>query len=261
MRYLALLAVALVACSADSFVSGDGGGADAAVDAPGTGDGGSGGGDACVAVPMSCPQNSECANFDQGSGNYGPFKDASQQGQIQITTSQYHSCPSSLEADLPASGATPARAAANFDSNGLSVLNPHATLDAWVMLPTSVSGTFSALTLYAGDSRVQVTSSNGNWLLHVDASNQDQGIKPWTGHWNHMRLDVIFSSDGGTGMATLSYDGDNGVPAAPAIINDKTWAGSSTNLVADLGADVGLAGFAQQAVTAYYDDVQLTLPP
>ena len=258
MRYLAWLAVALAACSADTFVAGDGGGGgDAGVDSAPPLEGGSA--DACSPSPPLCAQTMTCVNFDQGS--ISPFQDKSQApGAIHLIQDQFRSCPTSLESDLPFTGATPGRGVANFDMPGLSLSNPEVVLDLWVMLPTQPDGAFSAFALYAGDSSVGLHYANGKWLLHVDASNQDQGITPGTGQWNHMRLDVVFSTDTGIGKATLNYDDVNGNPGPPANVADRTWGGSPTNQVGELGATLGIEGLAQQEIKVDYDDVQLTLP-
>ena len=245
MRRLALGIAFLLACSTDTFVGPDGGSADAAPpDDAGHADasGEAGVADACAGFVCTAGL---CASFDQSLEL--PFADNSTGGgATAITTDHAVSCPAALEADLPQTGASFARAAASAMAPASTGTTAHVVVDAYVWLPANANGAFAAMAIRSGASdQVQITHDTSNsWHLHVGASDRDAPITPVEGAWNHMILDVTFSSDTGVGQASLTYDGGQ-----PAVIDDRTMTSSVAGTVS---VELGLAGTAVgQAMKAF----------
>lgn len=265
MRYLAWLAVALMACSADTFTSpdsstGDGGG----------GDGGGGGPDAvgpdavsvdACASPQTCPANGKCATFD--SNGYGDFKDTSSAlGSVEITSDHSVSCPNSLRATLQPVGAGTGAAQV---SAALTLLSPntmaHAKMEADVWLPPVIGSEMAFVALAAnGDPANAIfleSQTDGTWHFIVRASGRDHAIAPRTGTWNHISLDAVLSQSNSIGQATIGYDDSSGQPRSDTI-NDTT-IGGTTSTISNVLGQAGISGFGNDStLTAWFDDLQLS---
>jgi hypothetical protein len=244
-----------LACSTDTFVAPDSG------SDSGSTEGGveAGGPDAC-AVPQACLPNQICLDFDH-SASYSPFVDASKNGgKVEISSDQFVTCPHSMLSTVPiATATTPPSAAVAGVIPIQQLATAHGHLEADVYLPEKTPGAAGYLTIAANADLNTVVmlgvSQGGDWALYVQATTNAVTIQPRVGAWNHVVLDVTYSSSGGTGKATLQYTDTTGTTKT-AQISDSTLPGG-TNVVTSVAAGVGIqpTGASTDSVSAYYDDV------
>lgn len=261
MKCLAL-ALVLTGCTADTFTGpdgspGDGGSGDAIVEA------GGGDGSSCTPGGISCPTNGSCNAFDDGSAVLKPFSDLSQNGGSQsFETEQAVTCPRGVVATVPQSSAgTPVRGAIGMTNLLLTpVPTGHARIELDILLPKPPTGPSFFLYLYAGTDFSQGLGfefQNGNWLLRNHITNDEVTLQPLprTGAWNHVALDVTFSTSGNVGKSELDYVDESGTKQVATLQKETLSGGTTTYSQITFVAGVGTSGLTNGSMSVFLDDV------
>jgi len=272
MRTLAFLACGLLACSGDTFATGDAGGSDGETDDTAVPDAvvpDAGSVDACAPAPGACNTTDQrCTSFDDGTYT-PPFDDLSTNGgTVSVDPTKSFSCPDGLKASMPpittgVSPASPAIAAigGKITLGGSPSYKITLELDVWLPSPSAVPTSFFAVGP-PGDSAdaVALTHDATGWHIHLAAEpegSQDSDVSPppLTEDWNHMKLTTNVSSVAAT-QTTLEYvDASRQTKTATAVGSTYGALPPPTSLGAIVGITVVTA---TPATVAFYDDVELT---
>ena len=262
MKSLAL-ALALTACTADTFT-----GADGSLEDGGSGDaiaeGGSGDASGCAPGGFTCPANGSCNAFDDASPTLAPFTNFSTNGGGQsFETDQAVTCPRGLVAMVPqAAAGSPVRGGIGLTNNLLTPsLTAHARVELDILLPKSPTGPSFFVYLYAGSDFSQGIGfefQNGSWLLKNHVTNDEVTLQPppRTGTWNHVALDVIFSTSGNVARSEVDYLDPTGTKQVAPLQGKATLpGGTATVSQITFVAGVGTTGLTSGPMTVYLDDV------
>lgn len=223
------------------------------------------GGDATV--EGGCPsrfcasQGGFCADFDESTNLPSGWTATSFDGTPSVGSSQYVSCPNSLEVSLPSHQNAPAPGVyASATTNALST----ATLELDVYLPDGDSGDPCLFFgLQSGSDPpwglLFYLSGGNDWRLtqKVGAPTVYLVPPPLTRAWNPMVLSMVFSPDATQGSATLTYEG---VDLQTHTVTLQTATASSSTalpigvvlglLVQDNSSDIS-------GTTVYFDNVRV----
>ena len=260
--FLGAAAWVLTACSTDTFT-----GADADVDGGVTQDAASSDGSrsdaGCTPTPIVCPANALCSSFDDSQDNtFNPFANISLNGgSVTYETDKVVSCPRGILASS-SSNATQPRGAIGASAKVTQVASAHARIETDVFLPDNVEGDVVFVALGANaDSTTAVSFawSSGNWVVVDGVTGDVANVQPRVGDWNHVALDVTFSSAAtNLGKIELDYEDTNGHVQKASMQKATLPTGSATVSSVAFSLGVMPTGTAAGTTNAYYDNVQFS---
>jgi hypothetical protein len=211
------------------------------------------------------PTPGSCNDFDESSSIPSDLTVvANDGGSVTISETEAVSCTNSLSAELPMIGSPSTSAAVAFAEGPFTASSSTITLDLDVYLPDDTMSYVTFFALKLGDGLPLGLQHHGDafWFLGNSSQAPETSINvglttpPLVGAWNHMTLEVVYSTTAGS--ATLTYEGDDHTTHS-VMFSGATTASSSSDGMALLGMIAPET--TETAFATYYDNVVLRVGP